>query len=245
MKNKKFHTFECHKKDLRKFINLINHEIKKKNAKYNNDLSNLHKYVDKNDINSLRLKCFTKLNSINWKNIIKKVLLKNLTSLLGPDLLVQSKINLSIQVPNDKNSILSSHSDSWSSDTPFQLNCWLPLTNAFSTNSMFVLNKKITIKSFKSISNYDLLKKNKISKKDFIKLNFGNYVLFNPALLHGNVENKTNKTRVSLNLRFKSIFSPEPDQYHQDRKFGTYYQKFCISDNTKFALEVIDTEILK
>ena len=64
-------------------------------------------------------------------------------------------------------------------------------------------------------------------------------------MLHGNVENKTNKTRVSLNLRFKSIFSPEPDQYHQDRKFGTYYQKFYISENTKFALEVIDTEILK
>ena len=30
-------------------------------------------------------------------------------------------------------------------------------------------------------------------KKDFVKLNFGNYILFNPALLHGNVENKTNK----------------------------------------------------
>ena len=245
MKYKKFNIFKCDKKDLSNFIYLINHEIKNKNKKYNNDLSNLHKYVDKDDINLLRLKCFTKLNSINWKNTMKKILLKNLTLLLGPDLLVQSKINLSIQVPNDKNSILPSHSDSWSSDTPFQINCWIPLTNAFSTNSMFILNKKTTINSFKSISKHDKFKTNKISKKDFINLNFGNYILFNPAFLHGNVENKTNKTRVSINLRFKSVFSPEPDEYHQDRKFGTYYQKFSISENTKFALEIIDTEILK
>ena len=84
-----------------------------------------------------------------------------------------------------------------------------------------------------------------LNKEDFIKVKYGNFVIFNPSLLHGNVLNKTRKTRVSLNVRFKSTFSPQPDKYHQDRKYVTYYQDFIRSDNTNFAIKVLKTGILK
>lgn len=226
-------------------INMINKEIINKNKKYNNNLSELHQFIDKKNINELRIKCFEKINKLDWKNIIKKIALQELMKILGPDIQIQTKINLSIQMPGDRSSILPTHSDSWSSDTPFQINLWLPLTDAFETNSMFVLGETVSLKAFKLISKNKQKKLDKPNKEDFIKAKYGNFVIFNPSLLHGNVLNKTKKTRVSLNVRLKSTFSPQPDEYHQDRKYGTYYQDFIRSDNTNFAIKVLKTGILK
>jgi sporadic carbohydrate cluster 2OG-Fe(II) oxygenase len=223
---------------------VINKEILKINKDYNLNLADLHKYVTYKKINSLRLNCFQKINSINWNLLIKNFSYESLVSLLGPDLLVQSKLNLSIQMPNDKTSILPAHSDSWSSDSPFQLNLWIPLTNTYGTNSMFIMDSTYTLKIFKEIKKNKKIFIKKPQKKNFIELKKGQYIIFNPGYLHGNVLNKTSHTRVSLNLRFKSLFSPEPNKFHQDRKFGTYYQKFSISNNTKFASQLMQTGVI-
>ena len=242
---KKYSIHDYRFKHVNFFIDIINKEIINKNKKYNNDLSELHQFIDKKNINELRIKCFEKINKLDWKKIIKKIVLQELVKILGPDIQIQTKINLSIQMPGDRSSILPTHSDSWSSDTPFQINLWLPLTDAFDTNSMFVLGESVSLKAFKLISKNKKNKLEKPNKEDFIKVKYGNFVIFNPSLLHGNVLNKTRKTRVSLNVRFKSTFSPQPDKYHQDRKYGTYYQDFIRSDNTNFAIKVLKTGILK
>ena len=219
---------------------IITNQIKKKYSDFNSDLSDLHNQVDKKDINTLRLFLFNHLNSkVNWESEIKKLCLDELRLELGGDILVQSKINLSIQMPNDKTSILPAHSDCWSSDSPFQLNLWIPLTNAYSSNSMFILDQKQSLDIMDRIGSDDLKSFNpnkiKINSKQFMTLSYGQILLFNPGLIHGNILNKTKQTRISLNLRFKSLFSPEPTKNNPDRKFGTYYKKFLISENTIFG----------
>ena len=167
-------------------------------------------------------------------------------NLLGQDLMIQSKLNVSVQMPGDESSQLPLHSDSWSADSPFQINLWIPLTNAFDTNSMFIKNENITLNVLNKIGknqNVDF-NKIKIDRKDFVKINFGNILIFNPLLLHGNVKNLTNKTRVSLNVRIKSMFSPEPSNRNADRKYGTYYEELNISENTKLAIESLKTGFL-
>ena len=137
------------------------------------------------------------------------------------------------------------HSDCWSADSPFQKNIWIPLTNAFDTNSMFILNKTKTLKHLRYLEREKKLILPKIVKSnDFIKIKFGQYLIFNPAILHGNVVNRTNKTRVSLNVRVKSIFSPEPTERNPDRKFGTYYKIWKISEDTKLANEYFKNNFL-
>ena len=223
---------------------IIEKKIQKILPKFNNDLSELHKLVNSDKINNIRLKCFHELNSkVKWENILKKICLKEIKEIIGPDILVQSKLNLSIQLPNDKSSILNEHSDIWSADTPFQINLWIPLTNAFKTNSMFILDREYSLDTFKKIVKQKKYKSIKPKITEFINIPFGKVLIFNPALLHGNVYNKTNKTRVSLNIRFKSLFSPEPKK-NPDRQFGAYYKKFIISENTEFATEVLNTRIL-
>ena len=235
---------------LKIFSDFIKKEAHLYNDNFSGKLDELHKYLKIKDVNDFRIKLFTKINkSLDWEKLILKLIGNEIFTELGQDLLIQSKINLSIQMPKDKTSILPAHSDSWSADSPFQRNLWLPLTDAFGTNSMFILGQKETINFFKKIKKDKLYKEQKdqikIQSKHFIEMSYGSVLLFNPALLHGNVLNKTNKTRISLNIRLKSIFSPEPNQRNPDRKYGTYYKKFNISENTKFATDVLKTGILE
>ena len=73
--------------------------------------------------------------------------------------MIQTKLNLSIQMPNDETSVLDIHSDCWSADSPFQLNVWIPMTKAYKTNSMFILNKDLSLKYFKELSKDGKFKK--------------------------------------------------------------------------------------
>ena len=44
---------------------------------------------------------------------------------------MQMRVNLSIQLPRDKSSLLPVHSDVWSGDSPFETVVWLPLVDCF------------------------------------------------------------------------------------------------------------------
>ena len=79
--------------------------LKELNKKYNiphNSLSNIHKVIKYNEINQERLNLFNLINTkLNWENLILNLCEDELITLLGPDILVQTKINLSIQMPED------------------------------------------------------------------------------------------------------------------------------------------------
>ena len=224
--------------------------IKSQVPSFENKLSELHNCLKINQVNEVRLKTFNMINTdLDWENLILDICEAELKEKHGSDLLIQSKINLSIQMPDDKTSILPIHTDSSSADSPFQTNIWIPLTDAFDTNSMFVLDEKQTMKFINDVGSKtikDFHSSNfKINKENFVKIDYGQILFFNPSILHGNVLNETNKTRVSINVRVKSLFAPEPDLRNADRKFGTYYKILKISKETRFALNFINSGYLK
>jgi sporadic carbohydrate cluster 2OG-Fe(II) oxygenase len=160
-----------------------------------------------------------------------------LENIIGNELAMQNKINISIQLPNNEDSLLPIHSDTWSGDSPFESVLWLPLVNCYKTKSMFILNAQkikkfndaFSSKKINSIS--DIYKKFKKDLK-FIKINYGHYLLFNQNLPHGNLINKTKETRVSLNCRFKGLFSP----YHQ-KELGSFFSPLKLRAATKLGLD--------
>ena len=130
---------------------------------------------------------------------------------------MQKKISLSIQLPNDNSSTLPVHADTWSGDSPFETVVWLPLVDCYKTKSMYILKPKkakILNKNFKTIAEGSSAKLYKNIRKDLTWLNikYGEVLLFNQTLPHGNVINVENETRWSMNCRFKSIFSPYGDK---------------------------------
>ena len=187
------------------------------------DLSFLHDYVCPDSINEVRLKAFQRINQLDYTEFLHENFYNHISSLLGPDLLIQKQLNLSIQLPGDSSSVLHAHSDCSSGDSPFEVVLWLPLTDAFDTNSMFICSKE------KSLAFYRSLKLNQPENivpksEDFVNVPRGSYIIFSPSLIHGNVVNTTSRTRISLNIRFKSIFSPYTPTIVPDRLYGTYYK---------------------
>ena len=53
---------------------------------------------------------------------------------------------------------------------------------------------------------------------EWININFGEVLIFNQSLPHGNVVNEENETRWSMNCRFKSLFSP-----YGDKRVGEFF----------------------
>ena len=151
--------------------------------------------------------------------------------------MMQKNINLSIQFPNDNSSLLPIHSDVWSGDSPFEMNLWVPLVNCYKTKSMYILQNKYLETFNNKIANLKYKSSKQIfdtSKKmlKWLKVDYGNCLLFNQGLPHGNVTNKENETRWSMNCRFKTHFSP----YH-DKKIGEFFTPITTRAMTELGLK--------
>lgn len=211
--------------------------LKRRNLK-NFSFNALHNFVSIKDLNRIRLKLFNDINKDKkFRNNFFLIAKNTLFSIVGNELAMQNKINLSIQFPNDASSLLPLHSDTWDGDSPFESVLWLPLVNCFKSKSMFILNsskyekfrkiyKKRKIKTVSHLHN--TLKKD----LDFIKINYGNFLLFNQNLPHGNIVNKTSETRITLNCRFKGLFTP-----YAQKKLGSFFSPITIKPASKVGLE--------
>lgn len=213
------------------------------------ELPELHTKLTISRVNAVRLATFKHLNAApgQYDSVLDKIAGSQLRAILGPDLLVQTKLNLSIQLPGDEGSQLDLHSDCWAGDTPFQVNVWIPLTPCFASNSMFLLSEEKSIKCIRLVNENPTLDKNSLSlfvvESDFLKLSKGKAIIFNPGLIHGNVPNKTSQTRVSINVRFKNVFSPDASPEHISRSVGPYYRRFMLSEWTNLALRLQATNL--
>ena len=213
----------------KKSLNYIHNIIYRKTKNYLNtkrkiNLNYIHKIISVNDLNDFRLKIIDaisndKLARFHYFNIARE----NIYSLAGNELMMQKNINLSIQFPNDNSSLLPIHSDVWSGDSPYEINLWLPLVDCYKTKSMYILEQKNyeffkkIVKNNRITSSSEIYKKLK-HKLKWLKINYGQCLIFNQSLPHGNVVNKEKQTRWSMNCRFKNIFSP-----YGDKKIGEFF----------------------
>ena len=71
-------------------------------------------------------------------------------------------------------------------------------------------------------------------KKDLVWLDvkFGQIVIFDHSLPHGNIVNKELETRWSMNCRFKSIFTP-----YKDKRLGEYYEPITLKPASRRGME--------
>ena len=138
---------------LKKIIQKESEKILKKKI----TLEKIHKYIKPEELNTFKLKIYSAINlNKNFLNGYYEICKNELNYLCGPELAMQRKVNLSVQIPNDDSALLPMHSDVWSGCSPFEVVFWLPLVNCKKTNSMFIYEKKKNRKDIKKC------KKNKI-----------------------------------------------------------------------------------
>lgn len=215
------------------YFKLKNIIIKKSQKK--NILNIFHKYIQKSDLNELRLNIYNDLNDQKW--FIQSyfgLAKRELEILCGNELVMQRKVNLSIQLPYDDSSLLPVHSDVWSGCSPYEIVLWIPLVNCWNTKSMFILPHKYNMKiykNFKKFKNSNHLQK-KIDKKiKWVKVNYGQGIIFSHQLIHGNKINYTEETRWSFNCRFKSLMSP-----YDEKDIAETFLPILIRPATRFGM---------
>jgi sporadic carbohydrate cluster 2OG-Fe(II) oxygenase len=222
------------KKKIEKFITK-NHKI---NIGKKITLNSIHKYINKEKLNDIRLSIINFINQDkNFKNYYFRIAKDYLSILVGNDLVMQKNINLSIQLPKDNSSLLPIHSDVWSGDSQFEINLWVPLVNCYKTKSMYILEQNNYLYFTKIIKDrkindsqnlFEILK----NKLKWLKVDYGDILIFNQNLPHGNIVNLEKETRWSMNCRFKNIFSP-----YGDKKLGEFFFPIDTRPMTELALE--------
>lgn len=205
-------------------------------------LETSHAALPSHLVNDLRLHIYSHLNSDESIRLRYFSLARTLIEcLVGNELAMQVKVNLSIQQPQDPTSVLDIHSDVWTGDSPFQVVLWTPLTRTTDTNAMFLLPPQASSEAFRRIGAGELTSmadameayRPRIST---IEMRVGQVLVFNSNCLHGNRLNTTSSTRWSLNCRFVSLLAPSTNP---ERRLGTYYSPIAVRPATRMGLEAL------
>ena len=220
---------------------LSKHIIENKNF----GLASSHDFVPNDQLNDLRLTIFAEINKHSDIRQRYFSLARNtLSSLVGNELAMQNKVNVSIQQPNDESSVLPMHSDIWTGDSPFQVVLWVPLTDASKSNSMFFLppnesreaRQRVAAGEFKSMDQIELEYQ---SQMITMEVSYGKVLIFDSSCLHGNVLNLTKTVRWSMNCRFTGLLTPFTNP---ERRLGTYYLPITTRAATKMGLSLLGSQ---
>lgn len=219
-------------------INVICNKLGLKLEKTPEDILNsIHEYIEIEDLNEFRLEIFQQLNAKPWFRAAYYSMGQSvLTKIVGNELAMQRRINLSIQLPKDTSSLLPLHADVWSGDSPFEVVMWVPLVDCYKTKAMYLLPPAASAKFNDTMSTYatkgvEAATRSLGEELEFIEIPFGSVMIFNQSLPHGNKVNEEIETRWSLNCRFKSVFSP-----YADKKLGEFFSPITLKPASRLGL---------
>lgn len=199
-------------------------------------LDGIHARVSPDQLNGLRMHVITGLNAEPWlRPTYFRLARSTIETIVGNELCMQRRINLSIQMPGDDSSLLATHSDVWSGDSPFEVVVWVPLVDVFKTKSMYLLpplvngemqDRMARLRSAEEL--YKAIKPHLV----WIDIPYGHVMVFNQTLMHGNRVNEEPTTRWSMNCRFKSILSP-----YADKRFGEFFEPIVLRPATRIGMQ--------
>jgi sporadic carbohydrate cluster 2OG-Fe(II) oxygenase len=201
-------------------------------------LNTAHEKISSESLNKLRLFVINTIASEGWVRPAYYELCKALLhELVGNELVMQKRLNLSIQMPRDDSSLLPMHADVWSGDSPYEVVVWVPLVNCFSTKAMYILppNYELELREEllkKTSGNSEDLFKKFEDKVKWLSVKAGEVLIFNQNLPHGNRVNGTNETRWSMNCRFKSALSP-----YGDKKIGEFFEPISLRAASRIGMD--------
>ncbi len=202
-------------------------------------LDGIHRHLTLETINDFRLKMYREINAQPWfRPTYFKLAARMIEALVGNELAMQNRINLSIQMPDDTTSLLDLHADSFTGETPYQVVEWLPLVDVAKTKSMFVLpleKSRAVSTHLKDFAEGGMPALYEAIKADLIWLEvpYGKVVVFSPNILHGNILNREPGTRWSLNTRLTGLFTPYGSA---EKTLGSYYLPITLRPVTRAGM---------
>lgn len=203
-------------------------------------LNNFADHVSIDNLNDVRLHTYRTMNAQEWfRPTYHAIGRSKLATLVGNELAMQNRVNLSIQLPNDDSSLLPIHADAFGGETPYQVVQWLPLVDCFKTKTMFILPRPASEQVYTDFRKYEGKGMDSVFddvKNDLVWLDvpYGHVLIFSPNNLHGGVVNLEAETRWSMNCRFTGLFTPYRGA---EKKLGSYYLPISPRAVTKTGMQ--------
>ena len=212
------------------FVRLVGETLGTKlNGTADEVLNHIHRQIPVAELNTFRLKIIRGFNAIEeFRQMYFRVARPYLETLVGNELAMQLRVNLSIQFPGDDSSLLPVHADTWSGDSPFEVVVWLPLVDCYRTKAMYILPPVAAVELNQQFgeragnSSEDLYRSMQDEVK-WLEVRYGEVLVFDQALPHGNRINEESETRWSMNCRFKGVFTP-----YGDKKIGEFFEPITL-----------------
>ena len=184
------------------------------NAEPEEGFNNFHKNIEGltlGELNKLRIDLIQRITAeCDVRELVFKAFETKLLQMLGPDILAQKNCNLVLQPPGDPNPS-ELHRDA-PANSPYEIVVWVPMVDCFGSKAMYILDIKNTERTFQFLdaSPTDWTGFETYAKSLAVTpaVSFGKALIFHTGCLHGSDINAENETRVSLNIRYKNIFSP-------------------------------------
>lgn len=184
------------------------------------------------DLNVLKLATMQALNGDDKAKLAYFMLAKNLLSVIvGNELAMQKKFNVNVQVPQDEKNLLPIHADTWTGDSAFQVVLWVPLVDCYRTKALWILPPK-HMKHFRLEGSSEEMFKRIEPYVEYIDIKYGEVLVFNSTLPHGNRLNREDSTRWSINLRFKGVFTP-----YGRKELGEHFEPITLRAASRVGLD--------
>jgi sporadic carbohydrate cluster 2OG-Fe(II) oxygenase len=165
--------------------------------------------MSKSEINNVMvgLLSFNQASEIMLKscrNIVKK--------LSGEEVFLQRRANIIFNLPGKEQRRQWPHYELMSGVSPFTYIIWAPFHDLDDDGGVFYIDQTKSFKTIKKehkqgLVNGPLILKNNYNEKP-AKLKYGEVIIFNPFILHGNINFISNKARIACSVRFQSIKKP-------------------------------------
>ena len=199
-------------------------------------LNQSHQRVPVSELNTFRMKVIQGFNTLKeTRQMYFRVALPYLETLVGNELAMQLRLNLSIQLPGDDSSLLPVHADTWSGDSPFEAVVWLPLVDCYRTKAMYILPQDQLVQNQNYIEragdSSETLYQSMKDKVKWLEIRYGEVLVFNQSLPHGNRTNEEPETRWSMNCRFKGVFTP-----YGDKKIGEFFEPITLRAASRMGM---------
>jgi sporadic carbohydrate cluster 2OG-Fe(II) oxygenase/sporadic carbohydrate cluster protein (TIGR04323 family) len=170
-------------------------------------LDTIHEVVEKDDIQQLMNNATRELLTTDFYDYYDAMVQENIVPKLDGEVLIQKFGNLRILPPDqDKiGAVLLYHQGRWVGNGMGLRTIWMPFTDCFESNSMQIMDldvsRRVTRESVLEKWSYEKLNDYCVENSWPITLHPGQAHLFFQEHIHGNIPNRTNKTRVSIDIR--------------------------------------------
>lgn len=200
-------------------------------------LNHIHRKVNAAELNAFRLKIIRGINAIEeFREMYFRVARPYLETLVGNELAMQLRVNLSIQLPGDTSSLLPVHADTWSGDSPYEVVAWLPLVDCYGTKAMYLLPPKQSAELAENFAgragaSSEALYQSMKDEVSWLEVRYGEVLVFDQALPHGNRVNDEPETRWTMNCRFKGVYTP-----YGDKKIGEFFEPITLRAASRIGM---------